>query len=280
VGECESVDDDSERDRHGTLAEQHETAKERVSWVGERTLEGRARCVVTVGESRSPKFYPDKRRHRPDGSSRRVGRFIVEVHGTDLSMIPSNLKFWDSLMALIAEAAVPIDRLNAIVRGVLKVKAWLGVWNTTVTVRYDSGLFQAKEFEPAAGSIINDGISSIPVAPLPPAAKLLLTGPNANAMRPLDGGWKNTRWSHSWQGNRMEEHTSRCDTVLKAIRKVVRAPANVIFGHGVESNFSHDAKYWDDHKAVDFADVAADSVNIDSVILMLGENWSAEYSGS
>ena len=53
------------------------------------------------------------------------------------------------------------------------------------------------------------------VLPLVPGKKILLTGPNANSMRCLNGGW-----SYSWQGDQADNCAGAYNTIYESVQQV------------------------------------------------------------
>jgi beta-glucosidase len=196
--------------------------------------------------------------------------------GIDMSMIPYNYKeFCEDLVALVKEGKVAQSRIDDAVRRVLRVKHELDLFTTPVTTVVSYPKFGSKEFELAAYNTAAESITLLKnnnnVLPLAKNAKVLVTGPNANSMRTLNGGW-----SYTWQGERTDEIATQYNTILEAVRKKL-GDANVTYEPGVV--YKPKAKYWEDSVVnIDAAIKAAASV--DYVLLCIGENSYTETPGN
>jgi beta-glucosidase len=198
--------------------------------------------------------------------------------GLDMAIVPYDLNFTTWLIELVQEGAVPIDRINDAVRRILRVKARAGMWQTPITSPADYPKFGSAAHEKAAYDAAAESITLLKnekkVLPVPIGAKILVTGPNANSMRVLDGGW-----SYGWQGFAVDQFASKYRTVLGAIRKVFGAN-NVVYQPGVRYSNVTDAKYWQEEDAgIDAAVQAARDASIEYVVLVLGENSYTEKPG-
>jgi beta-glucosidase len=193
--------------------------------------------------------------------------------GLDMSMVPYDLKFCDYLIELVNEGAVPISRIDDAVRRILRVKARLGLWQIPVTKPSNYPEFGSAAFEKAAYDAAAESITLLKndrLLPLLDGVRVLVTGPNADSMRPLDGGW-----SYSWQGNAVNQFTSAYHTILAAIRSVA-GNDNVVYVPGVK--YIDSGKYWEDQE-VDIAAAVTAAASVDVVILAVGENSYTEKPG-
>ncbi len=196
--------------------------------------------------------------------------------GIDMSMIPYNYQeFCSDVVALVKEGKISPARIDDAVRRVLRVKYELDLFKTPVTMmadypKYGSAEFAKKAYNTAAESITllknNENI-----LPLPATAKILVTDPNANSMRPLNGGW-----TYTWQGERTDEFTAQYNTILEAVTNKF-GKSNVTFAEGVAYNMK--GKYWED-SIVDLGAVVAAAQNADYILLCLGENSYTETPGN
>jgi beta-glucosidase len=109
------------------------------------------------------------------------------------------------------------------------------------------------------------------VLPLPSSAKILVTGPNANSMRTLNGGW-----TYTWQGDRTDEIAGQYNTILEAVTKKFRQE-NVRFSEGVAYKMKE--KYWAD-SIVNIQAAVDAAANVDYIVLCLGENSYTETPGN
>lgn len=196
--------------------------------------------------------------------------------GIDMSMIPYNYKeFCNDLVALVKEGKVSQARIDDAVRRVLRVKYELDLFNTPVTTLDQYPKFASAEFGKAAYNTAAESITLLKnnqnVLPLSPSAKVFVTGPNANSMRPLNGGW-----SYTWQGERTDEFTQQYNTILEAVTNKF-GKNNVTFSQGVA--YKMKGKYWED-SVVNIDDAVRGAANADYILLCIGENSYTETPGN
>jgi beta-glucosidase len=194
--------------------------------------------------------------------------------GIDMSMIPYNFKFCDFLIELVKEGEVPMSRIDDAVRRILTLKFELGLFETPVTNYKDYPQFGSKAFEQSAYVAASESITLLKnsnnILPLKKNAKLLVTGPNANTMRALNGGW-----SYSWQGERVNEFADKYNTILEALQQK-GGKDNITFVQGIA--YKDDGKYWEE-KDVDIEAAVKAAAKVDYIILCAGENSYTEKPG-
>lgn len=195
--------------------------------------------------------------------------------GIDMSMIPYNYEvFCDNLTALVKEGKVTEERINDAVRRILKVKYALNLFEKPNTHYKDYPKFGSKEHEKAAYDMAAEAITLLKnegnVLPLKKTTKVLVTGPNANSMRTLNGAW-----TYSWQGDRVELHAAKYNTILEAVQNEI-GKQNVTYVPGV--SYKMDGHYYDEY-ADKMDEAVAAAKNADVVLLCLGENSYTEKPG-
>jgi beta-glucosidase len=194
--------------------------------------------------------------------------------GIDMSMIPYNFKFCDYLIELVKEGEVPMSRIDDAVRRILTLKFELGLFETPVTNYKDYPQFGSKAFEESAYQAASESITLLKnsnnILPLKKGAKLLVTGPNANSMRALNGGW-----SYSWQGEKVNEFGEKYNTILEALQQK-GGKDNITFVQGIA--YKDDGKYWEE-KDVDIDAAVKAAAKVDYIILCAGENSYTEKPG-
>lgn len=127
--------------------------------------------------------------------------------GIDMSMVPYEVSFCTYLKELVEEGEVPMSRIDDAVARVLRLKYRLGLFeNPYWDIRkYDK--FGSEEFAKVALQAAEESEILLKnennVLPLVPGKKILLTGPNANSMRCLNGGW-------SYSAGRSGRQLCRC----------------------------------------------------------------------
>ena len=205
------------------------------------------------------------------------GAIMLAINaGIDMSMIPYNYKgFCSDLIALVKEGKVSQARIDDAVRRILRVKYELDLFNTPVTLLKDYPKFASAEFQGAAYNAAAESITLLKNAnntlPLSKNAKILVTGPNANSMRSLNGGW-----TYTWQGNMTNEIAPQYNTILEAITNRF-GKENGTYVQGVA--YKEKGQYYEDTlTGIDAAvQVAA---NADYVLLCIGENSYTETPGN
>ncbi len=196
--------------------------------------------------------------------------------GIDMSMIAYNYEpFCDNLIALVKEGKVKQSRIDDAVRRILQVKFELDLFNHPTTNIKDYPEFGSKAFEQAAQNTAAESITLLKnsnnILPLTKSSKILITGPNANSMRTLNGAW-----TYSWQGEKVEEFASQYNTIVEAMQNKV-GKENINYVPGVSYKMS--GKYWEEY-ADKMEDAVAAAKNVDVVLLCLGENSYTETPGN
>src|SRR5829696_831748 len=196
--------------------------------------------------------------------------------GNDMSMIPYDYKgFATDLIALVKEGKVTQGRIDDAVRRILRVKYELALFETPVTYVKDYPKFGSAEFEKAAYNTAAESITLLKntnnTLPLKKNAKVLVTGPNANSMRTLNGGW-----TYTWQGDKTDEYAGKYNTILEATKKEF-GDNNVSFQEGVVYKMT--GRYFEDSIVnIDAAVQAA--AGVDYILLCVGENSYTETPGN
>ncbi len=194
--------------------------------------------------------------------------------GIDMSMDPYSLEYCDLLKELVEEGAVPMSRIDDAVRRILRMKVRLGLFEQPFMNLEDYPDFgSAKHAEVALHAaeesmvlLKNDGI-----LPLKKGTKILLTGPNANSMRCLDGGW-----SYSWQGDMADLCAAQYNTIYEAFVSKFGAE-NVILEQGVR--YTRGATFEAESRPEIEKAVAA-ARKADVIIACIGENSYCETPGN
>ncbi|MBC7446424.1 MAG: glycoside hydrolase family 3 C-terminal domain-containing protein [Hymenobacteraceae bacterium] len=203
-------------------------------------------------------------------------RMVINA-GVDMAMIPYQYEsFCEKLVALVKEGKVPQSRVDDAVRRILRVKTELALFERPVTDPKNYPKFGSAEFGRAAYDAAAEAITLLKndgnTLPLKKTAKVLVTGPNANSMRTLNGGW-----TYSWQGEKVEDFAGAYHTILEGIQQEIGA-ANVTYVPGVSYKMKPDAKYYDE--ATDkLEEAVAAARNADVIVLCLGENSYTEKPG-
>ena len=200
--------------------------------------------------------------------------------GIDMIMEPYSCDACGYLVELVKEGKIPMSRIDDACRRVLRMKYRLDLFKNPTQKLKNYPKFGGEEFaklalEGATESMVllkNEKLQDgNPVLPLAKGKKILLTGPNANQMRCLDGGW-----SYTWQGHRADEFASKYNTIYEAFCNLY-GKENVILNQGV--TYNEKGKYWEENEpqiqgAVDAAK------NVDVIVACIGENSYTETPGN
>jgi beta-glucosidase len=192
--------------------------------------------------------------------------------GIDMSMIPYNFKFCTYLTELVNEGEVPQARIDDAVRRILTLKYELGLFEKPVThfkdyPEFGSKAYESQAFQAAAESITLLKNQSL-VLPLKKDAKILVTGPNANSMRSLNGGW-----SYSWQGEKVDEFALNYNTISKALQK-----KSSLVTYIPTVTYNDKGKYWEEIMT-DFSAAVNAASSSDYIVVCVGENSYTEKPG-
>ncbi|SFB82705.1 beta-glucosidase [Flexibacter flexilis DSM 6793] len=195
--------------------------------------------------------------------------------GIDMSMIAYQYEvFCDNLVALVKEGKVKQERIDDAVRRVLRTKQQLGLFKNAVEKQKDYPKFADKTFQQAAYNTAAESITLLKnqngVLPLAKNKKVFVTGPNANSMRTLNGGW-----SYSWQGEKVEDFAGQYNTILEAIQNEV-GKANVQYAAGV--SYKMTGSYYEEF-ADKLEEAVAQAAQSDVIVVCVGENSYTEKPG-
>ena len=196
--------------------------------------------------------------------------------GIDMSMDPYSWDFCTLLKQLVEEGEVPMSRIDDAVARVLRMKYRLGLFETPYYDFNDFPLFGSKEHAAAALQAAEESIVLLKnndMLPLAKGKKLLITGPNANSMRTLNGGW-----SYSWQGDKadLEQCGAPYNTILEAFTNKFGAE-NIIYEAGV--TYKQGGNWWDENEPEIEKAVAA-AAGADVIVACIGENSCCETPGN
>lgn len=195
--------------------------------------------------------------------------------GIDMIMEPYSCDACGYLVELVKEGKIPMSRIDDACRRVLRMKYRLDLFKNPTQKLKNYPKFGGEEFaklalEGATESMVllkNEGN----ILPLQHGKKILLTGPNANQMRCLDGGW-----SYTWQGHRADEFAGKYNTIYEAFCNEY-GKENVILNQGV--TYNEKGKYWEENEPQIQRAVAA-AKDADVIVACIGENSYTETPGN
>ena len=195
--------------------------------------------------------------------------------GIDMIMEPYSCDACGYLIELVKEGKIPMSRIDDACRRVLRMKYRLDLFKNPTQKLKNYPKFGGEEFaklalEGATESMVllkNEGN----ILPLQHGKKILLTGPNANQMRCLDGGW-----SYTWQGHRADEFAGKYNTIYEAFCNEY-GKDNVILNLGV--TYNEKGKYWEENEP-QILEAVATAKDADVIVACIGENSYTETPGN
>ena len=195
--------------------------------------------------------------------------------GIDMIMEPYSCDACGYLVELVKEGKIPMSRIDDACRRVLRMKYRLDLFKNPTQKLKNYPKFGGEEFaklalEGATESMVllkNEGN----ILPLQHGKKILLTGPNANQMRCLDGGW-----SYTWQGHRADEFAGKYNTIYEAFCNEY-GKEDVILNQGV--TYNEKGKYWEENEP-QIQEAVAAAKDADVIVACIGENSYTETPGN
>lgn len=214
--------------------------------------------------------------------SRKEAIKIAINAGIDMSMIPYDYEeFCDNLLELVKEGEISEARIDESVRRILKLKIELGLFDKKNKSDYSD--FGSQKHQNYAYDAAVESVTLLKnensILPIKNKNKILVTGPNGNSMRTLNGAW-----TYSWQGEKTDFFAEDHNTIYEAIKnKFTDSDVKYIPGvtypinkdYDKEPKYEYYDQYFDKKKeAIKYANEEADII-----ILALGENSYTEKPG-
>ena len=204
-------------------------------------------------------------RHRVAASYREAVKLAVNA-GIDMSMVPIDLAFADHLVALVEAGEVPMTRIDEAVGRILQLKFELGLFEQPFFpyASYDRFGSEAhadvsRRAARAALTLLKNEGAALPLAP---EARILVTGPGADAMIPLVGSW-----SRTWQGTNPQWDTYEDQpSILEAMQARTQGQVRYLPGTTVDA-------------VIDLGAVAREARRADVLVACLAEWPSVEKPG-
>jgi beta-glucosidase len=195
--------------------------------------------------------------------------------GIDMSMDPYSVDFCILLKQLVEEGAVKMSRIDDAVRRILRVKYRLNLFDQPNTGGKGYEKFGSAEHAEKALRAAEEGEVLLKneggLLPLAKGKKILLTGPNANQMRCLNGGW-----SYTWQGSNIEDMAQKYNTLYEAFCNKF-GKENIILEQGV--TYNERGQYWQENTP-EIAKAVSAAANADIIVACIGENSYCETPGN
>jgi len=206
-------------------------------------------------------------RHKVAENNRDAVKLSV-MAGIDMSMVPEDYTFYNDLLDLVAKGEVPMSRIDDAVTRILKMKFELNLFQSTVANLKEYPKFGSQEFIDVAYTAASESITLLKnnnsVLPLNKNEKILVTGPTANSMKYLNGGW-----SYNWQGENSDTYAADKMTILEALQSKT-GKENVLYTPGADLANLDDTEI---AKAVEMAK------GVSKIVLCLGEKNYTETPG-
>ena len=195
--------------------------------------------------------------------------------GIDMIMEPYSCDACGYLIELVKEGKIPMSRIDDACRRVLRMKYRLDLFKNPTQKLKNYPKFGGEEFAKLALEGATESMVLLKnernILPLQHGKKILLTGPNANQMRCLDGGW-----SYTWQGHRADEFAGKYNTIYEAFCNEY-GKENVVLNQGV--TYNEKGKYWEENEPQILGAVAA-AKDADVIVACIGENSYTETPGN
>ena len=190
--------------------------------------------------------------------------------GIDMIMDPYDPECVTAIVECVKDGSISKARLDDAVRRVLRLKVRLGLfdkpnWDYSYP-EFGSEKFAQESYAAALESEVllkNNGI-----LPLKEGARILVTGPNANTLRALNGGW-----SYTWQGN-ADAYVPQYKTIFQALFD--RYPGKVAWVPGVV----YDHQDWQKDFAINIQQAKDAARSADVIVCCVGENSYCETPGN
>ena len=196
--------------------------------------------------------------------------------GVDMSMTPYDTQFCTLLKELVEEGKVKMERIDDAVSRIIRFKLRLGLYEHPATNPADYPLFgseqhamKAHEMAVQSQVLLKNENNTLPIAA---GKRILVTGPNANSMRALNGGW-----SYTWQGTADSKFHEGYNTIYEAL-KAEYGEANVVLEQGMD--YVEDYGKWEHEQNVRIAKAVAAARGVDVIVACIGENSYCETPGN
>lgn len=187
--------------------------------------------------------------------------------GVDMSMVAKDFSFAEILVKLVKENKVPISRIDEAVSRILRIKFRTGLFDNAYPDTSLNKYFASREAEMVNVQAARESITLLKnnknILPLKKNIKVFVTGPNADLVSTLNGGWSTT-----WQGGVEESYPEKEFTILEAVEDKI-GTNNVLYFY--DSAFT---------EPVDFENLSGQVREVDAILLCLGEKSYCEGSGN
>jgi beta-glucosidase len=193
--------------------------------------------------------------------------------GIDMIMDPYDPECVNIIVSLVEDGEIPLSRINDAVRRILRLKVRLGLFDNP-TWEHDYPDFACERFgrESYAAAVESEVLlkNEGGILPLKGTERILVTGPNANSLRTLNGGW-----SYTWQGS-ADNFVPQYNTIQEALGN--RFPGKVTWVPGVV----YDERYgmWENDIVASIQQAVNVARTVDVIVCCVGENSYCETPGN
>ncbi|KXN68293.1 glycoside hydrolase family 3 protein [Conidiobolus coronatus NRRL 28638] len=192
----------------------------------------------------------------------------------DVSMVPYNGQFFEMMVSLVRSGRLPESTITTNARRVLQLKYKLGLLDSDGRVDPNSQLVKSIGSPEDRLASLNMARESVVLLenrnkalPLSPSSKVFVTGPCADSLNYLTGGW-----TFAWQGAGKDDfYEGRGTTIVQGLKKI--GGGNVSYLPSVDI----EGKWLNNTSAEQIAGAAAFS---DVNVVCLGETNYAELIGN
>ena len=191
--------------------------------------------------------------------------------GIDMIMDPYDPECCNVIVDLAKSGEIPMSRIDDAVRRVLRLKVRLGLFDNPVWEgeypEFASKEFAQQSYAAAVESEVllkNEGL-----LPLKGTERILVTGPNANSLRAMNGGW-----SYTWQGS-ADDFVPQYNTILEALQQRF---GKVSYEPGVQ--YVNIPMAWQAEDASGIRKAVAAARGVDVIVACVGENSYCETPGN
>lgn len=198
--------------------------------------------------------------------------------GIDMAMEPYDVDFCTLLKELVEEGEVPMSRIDDACARILRLKMRLGLFEYPDTKWTDYPLFGSKEFADASRQAAEESMVLLKndnaLLPISTGKRILVTGPNANSMRSLNGGW-----TYTWQGQFTDMIAGHHNTIYKSLANRF-GQENIVLEEGVKYLDYQWGGNFGPEDASGIAKAVEAAKNVDIIVACVGETSYCETPGN
>ncbi len=197
--------------------------------------------------------------------------------GVDMSMVPFDFDFIDHLIECVEGGEVTHERVDDAVRRILRVKFAVGLFDDPYPDETLKSIVGSEEARSRNREIAQESIvfakNNNEILPLERDMHLLVTGPTANLMQSLNGGWTIT-----WQGNDELLYPEDALTIVGALKEAA-GEERITYVEGAAFEQTENSTF-PVSKIVDIDYAVNAAKDVDAIVLALGEPSYCETEGN